>query len=91
MLNLFKVSLVTVGIVSNVCGATSTDPITTGNEPISQSGQKEAAWNTQAYLEEMLIKQGALQPGEHLAPHEVWELVDILKARINARRILQAR
>jgi hypothetical protein len=90
MLNLLKVSLVTVGIISNVFGSASTDPLTTGNEPISQSGQKEEAWNTQAFLEQMLREEGALLPGKHLAPHEVWRLADFLKARINARRVLQA-
>lgn len=90
MLNLLKASLVAVGIISNVFGSTATELANTRNEPISQSGQNEVVWNTQAYLEKMLRDEGVLRENEHLAPHEVWRLADFLKARINARRVLQA-
>jgi hypothetical protein len=90
MLNLLKASLVTVGIISTVFGSASADPLATGNEPVSQSGKNEAVWNTQAFLEAMLRDEGVLRANEHLAPHEVWRLADFLKARINARRVLQA-
>lgn len=90
MLNLLRVSFVTVSIVSNVYGSDKLEPLTTGNEPISQSGQTEVAWNTQAFLEKMLREEGALKPGQHLAPHEVWRLADFLNSRIKARRVFQA-
>ncbi len=89
MFHLLRVSLLTAGVMSIVWGSEATDPLKTGNEPISQSGQNEVVWNTQAYLEKILRDEGVLGKNEHLAPHEVWRLADFLKARIKARRVLK--
>jgi hypothetical protein len=89
MFHLLRVSLVTAGVMSNVWGSEATDPLKTGNEPVSQNGKTEEPWNTQVFLENMLREEGVLSENEHLAPHEVWRLADFLKARIKARRVLK--
>jgi hypothetical protein len=87
MFTLLKASLVLVFVVSAAWGS---EVLSSKDESISHKGSNEPAWNTQAYLEEMLRKQGALKQGQHLALHEVWELSDILKARVKERKRLQA-
>lgn len=91
MLKLLKTSLILTSVISCDWGSSSTAPLTTGNEPIPQSGQNEEVWNTQVFLEKMLREEGVLKEGQHLAPHEVWELADFLKARIKARRVLKTK
>lgn len=91
MLKLLKASLILTSDISCAWGSEVTDPLKTGNKPFAQSEQKAEVWNTQDFLENMLREQGALKPGQHLAPHEVWRLADFLKARINARRVLKTK
>lgn len=91
MLRLLQTSLILASVISCAWGSEATDPLKTGNEPISNGEQKTTeVWNTQVYLEKMLRERGALKPGQHLKTHEVWELADFLKARIKARKVLQA-
>jgi hypothetical protein len=89
MLRLLQTSLILTSVISCALGSEATGSLSAGNEPISQSSHIEEAWNTQAFLEQMLREEGALKPGQHLAPHEVWRIADFLKARIKARRVLQ--
>ena len=91
MLRLLQTSLILTSVISCAWGSETTDPLKTGNEPISQGEQKTTeVWNTRAFLENMLREEGVLKPGQHLKIHEVWELADFLKARIKARKVLQA-
>lgn len=90
MLRLLQTSLILTSVISFSWGSGTSDPLSTSHEPITQSGQNEEVWNTQVFLEKMLREKGALKEGQHLAPHEIWELADFLKARINARRVLKA-
>lgn len=92
MLKSMRIVLVTTSTAVNIWASDDSCPLSTSNEPTQphESVKVGEPWNTQAYLEDMLRKRGVLKPGEHLAPHEVWELADLLKARVNERRRLQS-